>query len=106
MSDTSTVTGAIEFIIDYVRNTWNCPVVFFTGSHYESNEYAAMVARLLELKDIYGIGVLDLWNSDEFNRIPENLRSLYMSDNIHPTKAGYRDWWCPEMEKQLLEYLK
>ncbi len=24
--------------------------------------------------------------------------------NIHPTKAGYREWWCPEMEKQLLAY--
>lgn len=22
----------------------------------------------------------------------------------HPTKAGYREWWCPELEKQLLAY--
>lgn len=28
-----------------------------------------------------------------------------MNDGIHPTKAGYRDWWGPEQERQLLEYL-
>ena len=27
-----------------------------------------------------------------------------MHDDIHPTTAGYREWWCPEMEKQLLTY--
>ena len=104
--DTSTVTGAIEFIINYAKNTWNCPVVFFTGSRYDSAEYSAMVTRLFELKEKYGIGILDLWSSDEFNGIPDEQRALYMSDAIHPTKAGYREWWCPEMEKQLLEYLE
>ena len=104
--DTSTVTGALEFIISYARKTWNCPVVFFTGSRYDSEEYAAMVKRLYELKEKYEFGIIDLWNGDEFNSIPDSLRTLYMSDSIHPTKAGYRDWWCPEMEKQLLEYLK
>ena len=103
--DTSTVTGAMEFIINYARDTWNCPVVFFTGSRYESENYAAMVRRLLELREKYGIGVLDLWSDDDFNNIPDDLREIYMSDPIHPTKAGYRDWWCPEMEKQLLGYL-
>ena len=104
--DTSTVTGAIEYIINYARNTWNCPVAFFTGSHYDSEEYDAMVSRLLELKEIYNIGVIDLWNGESFNSISENERKIYMSDDVHPTKAGYRDWWGPEMEKQLLGYLK
>lgn len=103
--DTSTVTGAIQYVICYARQTWNCPVVFFTGSRYDSPAYEAMVQRLLELKDIYEIGVLDLWTSDSFNNISDAQRSLYMDDNIHPTKAGYRDWWGPEMETQLLDYL-
>ena len=103
--DTSTVTGAMEFIISYAKKTWNCPVVFYTGSRYESAEYQAMVDRLFELQKTWGIGVLDLWTDDAFNAISDADRALYMNDPIHPTKAGYRDWWCPEMEKQLLQYL-
>jgi len=34
--DTKTVAGAIEHIIAYARETWNCPVVFYTNSHYDS----------------------------------------------------------------------
>ncbi|MCR5783524.1 MAG: SGNH/GDSL hydrolase family protein [Clostridia bacterium] len=102
--DTSTVTGAIEFIINCVRDTRNCPVVFFTGSHYDSDRYDAMVRRLYALKGKYDIGVLDLWNGREFNQIPDDLRDLYMQDDIHPTIAGYRDWWGPELERQLLAY--
>ena len=103
--DTHTVTGAIEYIISYCKETWDCPVVFYTGSHYESEPYAAMVERLMELQDKWGIGVLDLWHDDTFNTLSDTDRALYMNDNIHPTKAGYRDWWCPEMERQLLVYL-
>ena len=103
--DTSTVTGAIEFIINYARDIWGCPVVFFTGSHYGSDRYNAMVKRLYELKEKYDIGVLDLWNGEDFNQIPDDLRVLYMQDDIHPTKAGYRDWWGPELERQLLDFI-
>jgi lysophospholipase L1-like esterase len=103
--DTATVTGAMEFIIAYAKETWDCPVVFYTNARYDSAEYAAMVQRLRELQDKWGIGVLDLWSDDEFNAISDADRALYMNDNIHPTKAGYRDWWCPVMEQQLLDYL-
>lgn len=103
--DTSTITGAMEYIIWYAGETWDCPVVFFTGSHYDSEEYHAMVTRIKELKDKWGIGVLDLWSNEEFNNITDEDRELYMSDDIHPTKAGYKLWWGPEQEKQLLEFL-
>ena len=103
--DTATVTGAMEFIIAYARETWNCPVVFYTNARYDSAEYAAMVQRLFELQDKWGLGVLDLWTDEVFNAIDDDARALYMNDAIHPTKAGYRDWWCPVMEQQLLDYL-
>lgn len=103
--DTSTITGAMEYIICYAQETWDCPVVFFTGSRYDSEVYGAMVERLLELKEKWGIGVLDLWSSDEFNNISDEQRAIYMNDDIHPTKAGYRDWWGPEQEWQLMEFL-
>ena len=99
------MTGALEYIICYAQQTWGCPVVFFTGSRYDSIAYEAMVERLTELKDKYDICVLDLWHSDTFNALTEEQRKIYMVDNIHPSKAGYRDWWGPELEKQLLAYL-
>ena len=103
--NTETVTGAIEFIISYAKDTWHCPVVFFTGSYYASPEYQAMVERLKELQKKWEIGILNLFDDPEFNELSEEQRALYMNDPIHPTKAGYRDWWGPELEHQLLEYL-
>lgn len=101
--DTSTVTGAMEYIISYVKETWGCPVVFFTVSYYQSSQYEAMVNALKGLAEKWDIGVLDLWTDPEFNNIPNEQRTLYMTDSIHPTKAGYSLWWGPELERQLLE---
>lgn len=104
-SDTATVTGAMEFIIRYARETWGCPVAFYTGSRFDSAAYGAMVTRVLELEEKRGILVLNLWDSEKFNAISPGNRALYMRDPIHPTKAGYKCWWCPELERQLLTLL-
>lgn len=104
--DKLTITGAIEYIISYVKATWNCPIMFYTGSRYESATYQAMVDRLYEIADKWKIGIIDLWTSDTFNNISDEERALFMNDPIHPTKAGYMKWWCPEMEKQVLSYIK
>lgn len=104
--DTSTITGAMEYIIAYARDTWGCPVVFYTNARFDSESYPAMVARVHELADKWGIGVLDLWTAEEFNAISEAERAVYMYDSIHPCKAGYRDWWGPELERQLCGYLE
>jgi len=103
--DTDTITGAIEYIICYAKETWGCDVVFYTNARFESEPYAAMVERLYALQDKWGIGILDLWGSDDFNNISGQERSLYMYDTIHPLKAGYRDWWGPELERQLVDFL-
>lgn len=104
--NTSTVCGAIEYIIEYVGDTWDCPVVFYTNSYYESEPYSAMVDALGEIQQEYGIGVIDLYTDEAFNNITEEQRSLYMADAIHPTKAGYLEWWTPKMEEYLYEFVK
>ena len=104
--DAKTVTGAMEYIIRYTRDTWNCPVVFYTGSYYESEAYAAMVNRLYELKDKWNIGVIDLYTDQAFNDVDQASYDFWMFDEIHPTKAGYIEWWMPKMEKDLIRYLK
>lgn len=104
--DTSTVCGAVEYIITYVRKTWNCPVVFYTNAYYASEEYAAMVAALQKIAEKYSIGVIDLYTDQAFNDIDEAQRALYMADAIHPTRAGYLEWWTPVIEKKLIEVVK
>jgi lysophospholipase L1-like esterase len=103
--DTGTVTGAMEYILCYVRQTWGCPVVFYTGTRYPGEAYGAMVARLLELQRKWGCGVINLWDDEPLNRIDEARRKLYMADDIHPTRAGYLLWWGPKIEEGLLRSL-
>lgn len=104
--DISTVCGAVEHIITYVRETWNCPVVFYTNAYYDSEEYAAMVEALYEIAEKYDIGIIDLYTDRAFNDIDEAQRALYMADSIHPTKAGYLEWWTPVFENKLKEVIK
>ena len=102
--DTDTVAGAMEYIIVYAKDKWDCPVVFYTNPKYDSDEYAAMVELLYEIRDKWGIGVIDLWT--ELPEITEEERALYMADAIHPTRAGYLEWWTPVMEKDIIEMME
>ena len=104
--DTSTVTGAIEYIISYVKSTWDCPVIFYTNSRYDSEAYGRMVDALSEIAVKHGISVIDLWNDEEFNNISDEQRRLYMIDSVHPTKAGYSQWWLPEFQNILYNVIK
>lgn len=96
--DTSTVAGSMEAIIAHVQNIWNCPLVFYTGTKYESGEYQAMVDLLPRLRDKWGIHVLDLWNDDGMNAVSQEDYALYMHDAIHPSRAGYLLWWTPKFQ--------
>lgn len=103
--DRSTVCGAVEYIIGYIRKTWGCPVVFYTNSFYKSERYAEMAAAMREIASLYGVGLIDLYGDEGFNAISEEKRRLYMADDIHPTRAGYLEWWTPKMEEYLRNYL-
>ena len=104
--DTSTVAGAIEYIIVYARETWNCPVVFYTNPRYDSPAYGRMVELLYRASEKWGITVIDMWNDRDFNAITEEQRALYMADSIHPTQAGYLEWWTPMMERTLYRVME
>lgn len=104
--NTDTVVGAMEYIISYARETWDCPVIFYTGSRYDSEDYGKMVELLYEVQKKWDCGVIDLWNDEEFNNITDEQRALYiLSDGIHPTQAGYLKWWLPKFEDYLKDYL-
>lgn len=101
--DTSTVAGSLEYVIAYARDTWNCPVLFYTGTRYDSERYGEMVALLLDICEKWNVTVIDLWNNAELNAVSAEQYKTYMANGIHPTRAGYRDWWLPEFEKVLNE---
>ena len=93
------VEAAIRTILSYVRETWGCPIVFYTGTYYESPAYAAMVELLLrlqaELGEAYDFSVLDLWNHPAMRGVSREDYARYMRDPVHPTALGYREWWTP-----------
>ena len=103
VSDTKTVAGAIEYIISYAEETWNCPVIFYTGTKYDSEYYAKMVELLLQIQKKHNIGVLDLWNSEEMNSVSAEDYKKFMSNGVHPNFEGYRQWWTPQFRKYLSE---
>ena len=103
--DTQTIAGAIEYIICYAQHEWNCPIIFYTQPKYDSEYYGKMVDLLLEIQKKWDITVIDLWNDAEFNNITEDQRKLYLIDHIHPTKAGYKEWWFPKFQETLYELI-
>lgn len=100
---TKTVAGALEYIIAYCRETWDCPVVIYTGTKYNSKKYEKMVELLPNLQEKWGIGIVDLWNNEEMNRVSKEDYELYMYDAVHPTQAGYL-WWTPVIEEELYRW--
>lgn len=103
--DRSTTNGAIEYIIKYVKDTWNCPIFFYTGTRFDSERYALMVSDLHAIAKKWGIYVIDLWNDKELNDISKEKNAKWMNDPIHPTTLGYYEHWLPFIEKQLNERL-
>ncbi len=99
--DTATVAGAMEYIIAYAHAKWNCPVAFYTNAKYDSVPYEKMVELLYELQKKWQIGVIDLWNDEEFNNISKEQYAEYMADPIHPTEVGYREWWTPVITRAI-----
>ena len=104
--DTATVIGAMEYIVKYAMDTWNCPVMFYTGTQYDSEQYGEMVKATLELQKKWDFGLIDLWNNDEMNAVSEDDYEKYMKDGIHPNRTGYVEWWTPQFEAAIIDYLK
>ena len=97
--DVLTVTGAMEYIIAYAKETWGCPVIFYTGARFSekwADTYEDMIGLTYKLADKWNIGIIDLWNNSDFNNITPEEYSMYMYDSVHPTRAGYKLWWTPD----------
>ena len=99
------IVSAIEYITGYAGETWHCPVYFYTGTRFDNDLYAQMVDAILAMEKGGKIKVLDLWNDPDMNTVSPEDYKLYMADSIHPTKAGYLEWWTPKFIAFLNENL-
>ena len=87
---------AIRSILEYVKVTFACPVVFYTGTYYESEAYESMIRLLYSLQTEYDFSILDLFNDPQMRSVTAEDYASYMSDPIHPNLLGYKDWWTPK----------
>ena len=94
--DIKKIEKSVCFILSYVKNTFGCPTVFYTGTYYENNEYMKMVALLYDLKKKYDFYILDLYHNEEMLAVSETDYQRYMKDEVHPTLVGYKEWWTPK----------
>lgn len=99
--DTQTIIGAIEYIISEAKKKWSCPILIYTNPYFENSLYKQMVDSTLELAKKWNVEVLDLYHDPDF----KNQDSLYMADEIHPTRAGYLEKWLPKFEDKLINIL-
>lgn len=97
--DITDVEKSIRFILEYVKTTFDCPIVFYTGTYFENERYVAMIDLLYRLQKEYDFDILDLYNDAEMQSIPEETYNLYMRDPVHPTLTGYSQWWTPKFIK-------
>lgn len=100
--DTQTIIGALEYIISQAQAKWHCPVLLYTNPYFANHLYQQMVEASLQLADKWGIEVLDLYHDPSFKK----QDSLYMADEIHPTRAGYLEKWLPLFEEKLTQMTK
>ena len=61
--------------------------------------FADLAARLFGTRVPYE--EMRYFNLQHAFGLTEEQYAFYMSDPVHPTRAGYRDWWTPIMEKEL-----
>lgn len=90
------VEQAIRWIIGYVRSAFGCPVLFYTGTFFECPAYREMIGLLYRIREEFPIHILDLYHDKDMLSVSEEDYAVYMSDPIHPTLTGYRDWWTPK----------
>lgn len=92
----SEIEKAIRFILAYVRDTFHCPIVFYTGTYFESARYADMIKLLTALQAEYDFHILNLFDDPAMRAVSKEDYARYMCDPVHPYLAGYREWWTPK----------
>lgn len=90
---------AMRFIIEYAKETFGCPIAFYTNTNFNSAGYEKLIEVMYNLQKEYGFFVLDLYNDKEMLAVDPEDYKVYMCDPVHPNLEGYRNWWLPKFIK-------
>ncbi len=90
---------AIRFILTYVKETFDCPIAFYTSTYYNNSRYEKQMELLKELQKEYNFCILNFWEDEEMRAVGEKDYKRYMQDAVHPTLEGYSEWWTPKFIK-------
>jgi lysophospholipase L1-like esterase len=104
----ATTFGAIEAIITAIEKRWGCPLYFYSGAHYTTMNgasYQKLVSGMELIAKKRQIGFLNLFDNQAFNDLGVAHYPYWMSDGIHPYRAGYRAWWTPYFRAYLSQNL-
>lgn len=90
------IEAAIRFIINYVREKFNCPIAFYTNPYFNNKNYKAMVDMLRNLAVELKFDILNFFDDEEMKTVSKEDYKEFMADHIHPTLKGYKEWWTPK----------
>ena len=64
----------------------------------------------MRMKDLDELSKLAVPFFQQQGHVGENVSEkeyeVYMADPVHPTQAGYLEWWTPKMEEYLYQFLE
>ena len=100
--DTSTIIGAIEYILGFVEEEWHRPVIFYTNPCYNNANYEKMIAALYELQKKWDFRIVDFYHYADMEELSSATLSSYMADAIHPNAQGYK-WMAGVMGKLIVQ---
>ena len=121
--DTATTIGGLEYIINFVEETWNCPIYLCTQNFYGDNgprkdtyfnsqQYNLLLDKVYDTLGKYSrhndfsVSIIDLYDDLSFNEaISDDYFKWCMLDPIHPKRAAYRNWWAPYFQAFLEQSL-
>lgn len=69
------------------------------NSSYVTRLKNRLIKLLYTLQSEYNFDILDLYNDEEMLSVDKEKYKLYMSDPVHPTLMGYKEWWTPKFIK-------
>ena len=65
--DITTSIGATEFILEYVKKTWNCPVLIYSNPSFDYEKYGELVEATKELQKKWKFKFLNMWDDKNCN---------------------------------------
>ena len=114
--DQTTTMGALEYIMKYAQETWNCPVLVYTSLWFDETKTATGMQKEAIYDEIvdkckiacekWDCYLLNMWdNSDAIMAVAGDMYDTYMTDSVHPTMQGYLEWWYPYFKAEIYNIL-